>query len=297
MVIAHRDNFGICAFYSAGRRLTLIFFLPISFALLSCNNTTAETNQAIAQNLGSFFEAYLGRRVSDAERRSLAEEFVRLHTAKGRNREAIEQIARKFASYVKILREQKDGAADLSLRHALLQTNYFQPTLKDTIELRLFTEPDPVRVVDSRSKRLMTEKDIIAIINLNHFSNSSDDPRHLTLSRQQIDRLAIGLNRIFGDQPKAGSMPGFCSEAAALWAGIRQEWPNLNANERRQTRAYAGKGSRAPLPSHKMYARLLGIDASAAFERRLDDLSAVALYLAELNALGTVITTEMSKMR
>lgn len=297
MSMFNRDKSGLRLSCSGRNWFAILIFLLSSIAYLSCQNATAEANQAIAQDLSSFFEAFLGRRLSNAEQQSLPEEFARLHTAKGRNREAIERIARELASYAKILREQKGSPADLSLRHALLETNYFQPILKNTVELRLFTEPDPVRVVNSRSKRLMTEKDIVAIINLNHFAASNLDPQPLSISRQQIDRLANELNRLFGDQPKARLMPRFCGEAAPLWAGVRKEWPSLNADERQQTRAYAGKGFKAPLRSYKLYARLFEIDANTALKRRMDDMSSVALYIAEIDALGTIIRTEMGKMR
>jgi hypothetical protein len=271
--------------------------LLIVLATLAYGGVTAQSEQAVARNLEIFFEAYLGRTIA-AERRDVTAEFIRLHKQKGRDAAAIERIALQFASYAKTLREQKGGPADLSLRHGILEANYFQPLLKDSLELRLFTEPDPVRVANTAAKRLMTEKDIIGLVNLNNFSRSTDgEPRQIEFPRHRIDRLAVELNRIFGNRPNAGRMPKFCSESAALWAGIRQEWRNLNIEEKRQARAYAGKGFKAMFPSYKMYARLLGISERSAHLRRMDDLSAVALYMSELNALAEVITNELRKAR
>jgi hypothetical protein len=84
----------------------------------------------------------------------------------------------------------------------------------------LFLEPDPVRIADARSRRLMTERDVIALANIRNFAKSSSPPRHKDLSRQQIEDLVALLKENVRDN--RGRIPQFFGEAAAFWAGVRE---------------------------------------------------------------------------
>lgn len=141
--------------------------------------------------------------------------------------------------------------------------------MKGSVELRLLTEPDPVRVVDFGSKRLMTEKDVIALANVSAFAKSQGDPTHRQVSRQEIERMVAALNRTFGGN--SGKMPRFLSETAAFWAGVRQNWNQLSADERNLARAYAAKTGQIRLPS-AMFGKLWGLGPDAAFSRNAADV-------------------------
>jgi hypothetical protein len=160
--------------------------------------------------------------------------------------------------------------------------------MRNTTELRLLTEPDPVRVVDPGYKRLMTEKDVVALVNIYLFANSEGEPRHKDLSRQDLDRLVVALDRAHGNYPKATEMPQFYGETASFWAGIGQQWPNLTAEEKRQARAYAGRTFKARMPI-PLYAKLFGLDTNAAASRYLDDVNATSVYLMEIGAQSIVL--------
>jgi hypothetical protein len=264
----------------AGRQSVagLLLLVAMIFASVDC---AAGSNSVVSHHLGVFFEAFLGRKLSDSESREITAEQIRYHAAKGMGSAAIDAAARQFGSMAKVLREQKGRPADFALRHAYIQLNYFDPVVQENpTTFRLLTEPDPVRVVAPRSKRLMTERDVVAMDNLHRFLNSQDEPRHRELSRQEIDALVIRLDRAVGRHPQSRWMPKFHTEAAALWAGIQREWRNLSAEQKPQVRTYVAKGAIAAM-DYRLYGRLLDLDDIAATARRSEDMST-----ANIHAMG-----------
>jgi hypothetical protein len=268
--------------------LISLLFMLISVLCVICVNGKAQSDPVVTRHMGAFYEAFLGRKLSGSELRELVDAFIKGYTKEGKSRAAIHEIARSFDPHTKVLRECKDCPAAVTLRHRLIEVNYFQGV--NSTELRLLTEPDPVRVVGPLTKRLMTERDVVALFNLHNFSVSAGDPRHKELSRQEIERLVVELDRAIGTDPKSVRMPQLCTEAAALWTGIQQEWPRLSAEEKRNVRAYAGKGIEAYMPPPEMYARLLGLNATASHLRVMDDQREVALMLFELNMMRLIMS-------
>jgi hypothetical protein len=279
----NRLNFlGLRRSHACGKCFALAFLL-FALTIVSCLDGEAQSDPVVARHMGEFYEAFLGRKLSGSELRGIVDAFIKGCTKEGKSRAAIHEIARAFDPHTKVLRECKDCPAVLTLRHRLIEVNYFQNV--NATELRYLTEPDPVRVVGPVTKRLMTERDVVALYNLHKFSTSDKDPQHKELSRQEIDRLAAELDRAIGTDPKSIQMPQFCTEAAALWAGIRQEWPRLSAAEKRGVRAYAGKGYKAYIPSPEMYTRLLGLNPNAAFSRHMNEAT---LTIFEINLMTSV---------
>jgi len=100
-----------------------------------------------------------------------------------------------------------------------------------------FADPrDPVRVVDKKSGRVMTERDVIALANIHHFAVTKSSPHHHELSRQQIDDLASLVNRRIAE---TGGMPRFYGEAADYWVDVRSDWSELSTKQQRRAREYA----------------------------------------------------------
>jgi hypothetical protein len=269
----------------------LLFIL----AFLSYTDAAGQSDPVVARNLGAFFEAFLGRKLSGGELREVTDEFIKYHTGKGRARTDVHERAQTFGSYVKILRDGKGGPADFTLRHIRIEWNYFDPDIQNSTFLRLLTEPDPVRAVNSRSKRLMTERDVVALANIRDFAKSEGDPRHKELSRQEIDRLVVGLDRFFGNATNAGAMPQFFSEAAAFWAGVRREWPRLSAEEKNLARAYANKTWRIRMQA-PMYGKLLGLAPKAALSRQMDDVSKRLAMITDIQLETTNLPILMDKI-
>jgi len=259
--------------------IVLVCLLPVLF-LSSCGADASDPE--VARHIGAFFEAFTDRDLSRDELRQVTDEFIEFHALNGRDRDGIRETARTFDGYTNILREREEGPTTLSMRHLRIAINYFNPDLQNTLMLRLLTEPDPVRVIDVRSRRLMTERDVIALANIRHFSRSQGVPRHTALSRQQIEAMVALLKATVGGN--SGNMPQFFGDAAAFWAGVQQEWPHLSAEQRQLARAYADRMWRIKMPV-EMYGRLLGLDPKAALSRYSDDVSARISEMTDLNML------------
>jgi hypothetical protein len=258
---------------SKSRHAGLLRYGAIAVLLLLSGATWAAepgSDPLVTRRMQNFYEVYTGRTLTKAEAHALGEEFVSGHTRGGKNPAGIRAVAGEFGLHTILLREEKDRAAALSLRHRLLEVNYFRPEMQNTFELRLMTEPDPVRVVDARSGHLMTQRDVIALANLWHFAQRSDSPRHRELSRAQVDELVALLNS--GMSGARGQLPQFFGEAAPYWAGVRQLWPYLPDDQKRLARAYILNTWRVRMPV-ELYAALLGIEREHASRRWAADVA------------------------
>jgi hypothetical protein len=222
------------------------------------------------RRMQGFYEVYTGRKLTAEEVRTIDVEFSAGHARNGKSREAIRALAWEFGLHMILLREEKDRAAALSLRHRLIEANYFRPQMQNTLELRLLTEPDPVRVTDARSGRLMTQRDVIGLANLWHFAQTTGVPRHRELSRRQVDELVSLLDQ--GVNDTRGRLPQFFGDAAAYWAGVRQLWPYLNSEQKNLARAYARDTWQVRMPV-ELYAALWGIDRASASRRWTADVA------------------------
>lgn len=238
-------------------------------ALTSCG--AGASDSTVARHMKTFFEEFTGRGLTRDELQRVTDEFIEYHSQNGQNRAAIREKSQRFAAYAKTLRDGEEGPAALSMRHLRIALNYFDPDLQNTLFLQLLTEPDPVRVVDVGSRRLMTEQDVVALANLRHFAQSTGVPSHKELSQRQIEELVAALKATIG--VNSGSMPQFFGEAAAFWAGVQREWPDLNSEQQNLARAYAARMWRIQIPV-EMYGSLWGLDPRAASSRHADDVSA-----------------------
>jgi hypothetical protein len=228
-------------------------------------------DRLVARRMTAFYEVYTGRKLTPAEIREVTREFVVGHAGGGKSLQAIRGVAGEFGFATILLREDAGHAAALSLRHQVLERNYFRRDMQNTLELRLMTEPDPVRVPDARNGRLMTEGDVIALANLHHFAASQGAPAHRQISRRRIDQLVSVLERSVA--ANGGTLPRFWGEAGAYWAGVRQHWPYFTVQQRDMARGYVVRTWRVSMPV-EMYATLWGLDRTAAMNRWTNDVSA-----------------------
>lgn len=259
-------------------RTATVLVLTI-LVLVSCG--AGASDAAVSRDLQTFFEAFVGRDLSASELKDVTEEFIELHRLNDSSPSAIRDIAERLAASTRQLRPDAAGPAALTARDALLTTHYLNADLHGTLQLRLFTEPDPVRVVDVRSRRLMTQRDVIALANLHRFARSNGAPRHEPLSRQQIDELVEALRAAVGGN--SGNMPQFYGEAAAFWAGVQREWPKLDADRKSMIRAYSARTWRVQMPV-EMYRRLWGLSEQASLQRQADDASVRIAAITDINA-------------
>jgi hypothetical protein len=256
--------------------LTRLVFVLLA-ALASCEAGPADAE--VARYMGAFYSAYVGRELTRGELRELTDQVVRFGVDAGQSPERIREHARAFGPSTKIM--EGGGAAAETQRHWFLNENFFRPKLQGTIEQRLMTEGNPVRVTDRRSARVMTERDIVALANLRDFARSKGAPRHRDLSRAEIEAAAKKLDALVGGD--RGRMPQFFAEASVFWIGVRQEWPKLTSEQRDLARAYAARTWRVRLPP-EMYERLWGLPRDKVFGRQADDLSARLGEMTMINA-------------
>lgn len=250
----------------------------VSLLVVACE--TAAADPVVARHMSEFYTAFLGRELTREELRTLTDEYIRYHASHGKSREEIRKASVGFGARKKPLLQDPAGPTDYAMRHWVIQLNYFEPKLQDMLLLKLMTQPDPVRVVDYRSRRLMTEQDVIALANIRQFAKSAGPPRHRKLSRQQIEELVAALNDAVGGN--SGRMPQFFGETAAFWAGVRNAWPALDAEQRQLARAYADRTWRIQIPP-RMYGLLWGLDARAATSRYADDVGARIAGITDIN--------------
>jgi hypothetical protein len=242
-------------------------------AMAVCAETCAEAGRdpLVARRMTAFYEVYTGRNLTASEARRVEQEFVVGHARSGMNMDAIRNVAREFGYTLILLREENGHAAALSARHQILELNYFRPDMQGTLELKLMTEPDPVRVTDPRTRRLMTERDVTALANLYQFTKLDDNPRHRELPRARMNELVATLKHSVA--ANGGTIPQFFGDAAAFWAGVRQHWPYFSPEQKSMARAYAINTWRVSMPV-EMYVSLWGLDRRAASSRWTNDVSA-----------------------
>jgi hypothetical protein len=252
------------------------------------------TDPVVARHMGDFFEAYLGRELTRSELRAVTDEFVGISVQEGKSLDAIHQRAAGFDRHTKILRNGRDGAAQQTARDTVIHANYFRPVMQNTIELQLFLEPDPVRVVDSRSRRLMTERDVVALVNLYRFAETAAGPKHRQLSRAEIERAVKDLNRTVGGT--SGRMPQFFTEASAFWSGVQREWSKLSDAEQKLVRAYILKTWRVKMSSD-LFRRLWGFETDRAFQRSMQDRNERAFAVTQFQLESAYMPDLMRELR
>jgi hypothetical protein len=262
------DGKGVREMHVDGRRcgtMVVLLLLPIAtFAAQPLSDPVA------TRRMQRFYEVYTDRTLTSEEVRTIDEEFSAGHARNGKSREDIRALSAEFGLHTILLREEKGRAAALSLRHRLIEANYFRPQMRGTLELRLLTEPDPVRVADARSGRVMTQRDVVALANLWNFSEATAAPHHRELSQRQVDELVSLLQK--GVNGTAGRLPQFFGGAAAYWAGVRQLWPYFNSEQKSLARAYARNTWQVRMPV-ELYAALWGIDRASASRRWSADVA------------------------
>jgi hypothetical protein len=231
---------------------------------------------AVERAVDGFFAAFLERRLARDELKELSAEFVAYYKEDG-CQTACMRAAADLEGYTAVLRQKKGEPEALYLRHRFIEANYFLP--QERLWLRLLTEPDPIRLADPGSKRVMTERDVVALANIVMFFSvdEPDSPRHQSLSAEKIDELAAELARQFPNSSGARALPKHYAWADELWAGIRREWSALGPEERQAVREYVRSDVGRTMPRH-LYVRVLGMNEAEAAQVRRDDRFARMSY-------------------
>jgi hypothetical protein len=234
------------------------------------------THDEVARHMGAFYSAFVERDLTPTEVREVSRRMFEVHGARGRSREQILDIARSFDAGTKLLKTDRDSPAAQSYRDRFLAVNYFNPDLQNTTEQRLMTEADPVRVIHPKSKFFMTERDVVALINLREFARSNGPPRHRQLTPREIDEAVAQLD-LEVNRNGRGYMTLFYTEASTFWAGLRRAWPELNAEQRERVRVYVGQPN--VVLTEELYARLWSLGPIQAWSRMQHDITSSMMNL------------------
>ncbi|MEO1017767.1 MAG: hypothetical protein AAFY56_08745 [Pseudomonadota bacterium] len=160
-------------------------------------------------------------------------------------------------SNVAIFQAKPEPPYAIILRHAYLQKSNFSANERGGVIYGLLNEPDPIAVVDERAQRMMSERDVAGLANLENFVQSGGEPERVDYTRQQIDVGAAALGETLAGND-AGAMPLIYSAAAEIWAGIRREWPLLDKDQRQMVRDYSRHGLAKPM-TLEFYSRIFGL--------------------------------------
>lgn len=156
------------------------------------------------------------------------------------------------------LREEDGKPPAIHIRHRITMGIVFDPATVEAPTSKLLLSLDPVVAIDIRQKRLMTFADVRALFALRDFLSSNADPNSIALGKtDEVLKLSATLRKSL---QKGSALPELHTEAAALWAGIQQEWSSLSAREQGLVREYVKlsltKGN-AMLPD-ELYVKLIG---------------------------------------
>lgn len=218
--------------------------------------------ETVRTELATFFQVYLSRQLSQKELEQVTQEFI-LYFGGSTCEAKCVQALDSHMNNLRIFKTKRGQPEELVLRHAYISQNYFSPKQQGTLIQRLLAEPDPIRVVNPSAKRLMTEKDVVALANLGIFLNNPSSPKHQSFSPQEIDEVVVLLDRLVGSQANAQKMPILFVTAAEFWAGIQHNWSKLSATEKQMVIDYIKYKSNKPMPVH-LYSRLLGLPVDQA---------------------------------
>jgi hypothetical protein len=207
------------------------------------------STEAVQAQLADVYEAYLGRQLSQKELDQVTNEYILLFESNTCEAKCVQDLE-AWKTNIRIFQTKRGQPEDLIKRHSLISYNYFWPKTQGTLILRLLAEPDPVRVVNPAAKRLMTEKDVVALANLAIFLKSNGSPKHHSFSPKEIDQVVSVLR-------KGGKMPVLFVIAAELWTGIQRDWSFLSATEKQIVRDYIQNKSNKSMPL-PLYIRLTG---------------------------------------
>ena len=217
-----------------------------------------------------FWRAFLGRETTDAELDELTSDFLASFGSERCEYACAKQLAINAVDAA-LFKAQPGQPEDLRVRDGYLIANFDDPNELGRLRHRLLVEPDPIRVFDAQSHNLMTERDVVAVANLQIFAQSDKAPTHHALSAEAIDKLVADLDRQFGSQPGATAMPWFPVYASAFWAGVKRDWPDMSVEKRELARDYAKNPGKTPMPVAD-YQRLFGVSADEAEKLRSFDV-------------------------
>ncbi len=168
------------------------------------------------------------RQLSDAEVERAAGEFVSHFD--GRCDRDCAYAVEQNKLLVEPMATQPGSPRDLLARQWLSQHLYFSPAQAGSFIQGLSDEVDPIRLADSKSGRVMTQGDLLGLMNLNHLLQHGGEPTERSFARDDVEEHVSVLLQRFVEGPE--SLPYRATMAAELWAGVHQNWNELDTSQR-----------------------------------------------------------------
>ncbi|MGV6876694.1 hypothetical protein ACUSIJ_29010 [Pseudochelatococcus sp. B33] len=247
---------------------------------------------AVKQELGAFFNVYLGRSLSQAELDRVTGEFQ----ASFGDAQTCDAACRKALANLGFSRStlaQSPGSPEaLMIRHAHIAATWFDPRDRGTLLRKLLVEPDPVFVAHWGSRRLMTQRDLDAILYLDELSNTGKLPRSGRIDSAKRARAITLLKRF-----EAKGMPPLPLStviAAELRSGIERHWSGLSPAKRKQVVNYLKQGAKAPMPG-ALYSQLLGVSPKEGQRLAAAETAAAAPRPARARSGGGLSSSTLSR--
>lgn len=192
---------------------------------------------------------------------------------------------------IKVLRDEDGTAAAFHLRHAIINSLYYDKKNRHSPIRSKLLALDPVLVADRRRQRILTTADVQAIVSMRKFANSQTSPRDIPqATAEEIEKESDGDQDVID---KGGYLTDLGCEAAAFWTGVTQHWENLSAGEKSTVRKYAKLGlkGQGTLPD-KLLLSLVGWSKTELKAKKL----AAARRGSNVGALGSSYTMSINNM-
>jgi len=157
---------------------------------------------------------------------------------------------------------------DLLARQYYSRTLYFSPTQAGSFIQQLTDESDPIRLADAKSERIMTQGDVLGVLNIRHFLSSDDRPATRHFDDAAVDAVIASYRERFVDG--VFKLPFRAGLAAELWAGVEQNWDALDAAQQQQLRDFLENKDGKATMELGVFRIVLGLDEESAADYKAE---------------------------
>lgn len=273
-------------------------------ALWACaDSAPGDSAQA---RLSALFPDLIGRPLTAQESAAVFKEFTALRAEDGCAEACLELLAANEALVAR-LRAARNKPLELLIRDRFVELTYFNDRQRGGVIQTLIAGANPIAVVDTKSRLLMTRSDVIALANLVRFAQTPGPPKDRPLAGEDYDRVIGALNAAVGPSPSRlnSHMPKLWAEASAVWLGIKRNGSRFTADERKAFSRHVLDPLHAPLPPAligKIYEtspeetrELAAAYETAAGFAGVNEITRQALRVAEMSVGATTVINAINQ--
>jgi hypothetical protein len=174
-------------------------WIVILFTLLATEflvQPAAAQTLNVRREIDGFFKDYLGRSLTERELKAVVLDYQGFFGDPDHCNSACEKPLQSHTASLSHLAQSPDTPKELLLRHIYLKNAFFNPRNQGGIILKLLAEPDPVAFVDYKEQRIMTKRDLEALIALLYMSKSTKLSLPVKLNARQLADFLTLLLRV-----------------------------------------------------------------------------------------------------